>query len=124
MKNIITLGLTEGRHELPPVDGFLFPKEVDPTDLDYINKTVSDKLLSLVGIRKAPRLGMNQCSWDDVECFEGEKVLHLYVTGLTVLTAAVISYCALNGISLTLFHYNRETGYYYPQRMFGGTGNY
>ena len=124
MKNIVTLGLTEGRHELPPVDGFIFPKEVDPTDLEYINATVSEKIQSFVGIKKTPRLGLNQSSWDDVECFEGEKILHLYVTGLTVLTASVISYCALNGISLTLFHYDREAGSYYPQRLFGGTGDY
>lgn len=124
MKEIITLGLTEGRHELPPVDGFIFPKEVDPTDLEYINATVSEKIQSFVGIKKTSRLGLNQSSWDDVECFEGEKILHLYVTGLTVLTASVISYCALNGISLTLFHYDRETEDYYQQRLFGGNGNY
>ena len=46
MKEIVTLGLTEGRHELPPVDGFIFPKEVDPTDLEYINATVSEKIQS------------------------------------------------------------------------------
>lgn len=124
MKEIVTLGLTEGRHELPPVDGFIFPKEVDPTDLEYINATVSEKIQSFVGIKKTSRLGLNQSSWDDVECFEGEKILHLYVTGLTVLTASVISYCALNGISLTLFHYDRETKDYYKQRLFGGNGNY
>ena len=124
MKEIVTLGLTEGRHELPPVDGFIFPKEVDPTDLEYINATVGEKIQSFVGIKKSSRLGLNQSSWDDVECFEGEKILHLYVTGLTVLTASVISYCALNGISLTLFHYDRETEDYYKQRLFGGNGNY
>lgn len=124
MKEIVTLGLTEGRHELPPVDGFIFPKEVDPTDLEYINATVSEKIQSFVGIKKTSRLGLNQSSWEDVECFEGEKILHLYVTGLTVLTASVISYCALNGISLTLFHYDRETKDYYSQRLFGGNGNY
>lgn len=124
MKEIVTLGLTDGRHELPPVDGFIFPMEVDPTDLDYINDTVSEKLQSLVGIHKVARVGINQGSYDDVLCFEGEKQVHLYVTGLTVLTAAVINYCALNGISLTLYHYNRDTKDYYPQRMFGGYGRY
>ena len=33
MKEIVTLALTEGCHELPPVDGFIFPKEADPTNL-------------------------------------------------------------------------------------------
>ena len=120
MKEIVTLGLTEGRHDLPPVDGFIFPKEVDPTDLEYINATVSEKLISFVGIKKVPHLGINQDSYDDVACFVGKKHLHLYVTGLTVLTAAVISFCALNGISLTLLHYDREKDDYYPQRLFGG----
>ena len=40
MKEIVTLGLTEGRHELPPVDGFIFPMEVDPTEVVYISDTV------------------------------------------------------------------------------------
>lgn len=124
MKEIVTLALTEGCHELPPVDGFIFPKEADPTNLGGVNDTVSKKLQSFVGIKKSSRMGLNQSSWEDVECFEGEKILHLYVTGLTVLTASVISYCALNGISLTLFHYDRETKDYYPQRLFGGNGNY
>lgn len=119
MKEIITLGLTEGRHDLPPVDGFIFPREIDPTDLDYINNTVHEKLVEFVGIHKVPRTGLNQDSYDDVACFTGKKHLHLYVTGLTVLTAAVISFCALNGISLTLLHYDREKGDYYPQRIFG-----
>lgn len=120
MKEIVTLGLTEGRHDLPPVDGFIFPMEVDPTDLDYINNTVHEKLVEFVGIHKVPRIGINQDSYDDVACFEGKKHLHLYVTGLTILTAAVISFCALNGISLTLLHYDREKGDYYSQRLFGG----
>lgn len=80
--------------------------------------------MEYVGIKLVPRVGMNQNSYDDVPCFEGEKVLHLYVTGLTVLTASVISFCALNGISLTLLHYDREKGNYYKQRLFGGFGNY
>lgn len=120
MKEIITLGLTEGRHDLPPVDGFIFPMEVDPTDLNYINNTVHEKLVEFVGIHKVPRTGINQDSYDDVACFEGKKHLHLYVTGLTILTASVISFCALNGISLTLLHYDREKGDYYQQRLFGG----
>lgn len=125
MKEIVTLALTEGRHELPPVDGFIFPKEADPTNLGGVNDTVSKKIQSFVGIKKSSRMGLNQSSWEDVECFEGEKILHLYVTtDLTVLTASVISYCALNGISLTLFHYGRETEDYYSQRLFGGNGNY
>lgn len=49
MKEIVTLGLTEGRHDLPPVDGFIFPKEVDPTDLDYINNTVREKTYGVCG---------------------------------------------------------------------------
>ena len=76
MKEIITLGLTEGRHELPPVDGFIFPMEVDPTNLDYINNTVEEKLQSLVGIHKVARVGINQGSYDDVACFEGKKQVH------------------------------------------------
>ena len=41
--------------------------------------------------------------------------LVIYVTGLTVALVATINACLRVGISVTLMHYNRDTGSYYPQ---------
>lgn len=41
--------------------------------------------------------------------------LVLYVTGLTVALVAAINACMRVGISITLMHFNQESGDYYPQ---------
>ena len=92
---IKTLGLCEGRHELPEtVEGFVFPQEIpDPTD----TLRLSDHASRVIG----------RC----------DSVV-LYVTGLTVALGAVINHCAYEGIHLTLMHFDRNSGGYYPQYLF------
>lgn len=41
----------------------------------------------------------------------------LDIKGMFATVAEVIRYCYSNGISLTLYYYNRESGEYYPQTM-------
>jgi hypothetical protein len=89
MKNL-TLGLCKGRHEIPQVTEYIFPTIVDPTNLeDMMNRTHE---------------ALNDCLH-----------LDLYVTGLSVALATVISYCIINYIPLTLYHYNTTTNSYYQQ---------
>lgn len=45
------------------------------------------------------------------------KSLDLYVTGLTVALVAVLNACHKLGIVVTLYHYDREEGNYYPQQV-------
>lgn len=89
MKKVVAL--CEGRHEMPTgVSGAIFPHNINPLDVEGLEKTASNKLS---------------------DCTE----LALYVTGLTVALVAVINVCRQNGIKLTLMHFDRATGNYYQQ---------
>lgn len=61
---------------------------------------------------------MDSDDYTDVECLVGKNELVVYVTGLTLVTAELIKVCALNGIKLTLMHYNSVTGEYVAQGIF------
>lgn len=96
--NIITLnmGLCEGRHAIPQVtDGYIFPSEVNPTDIDALCDMACNKL----------------------SLYDNEIAINLYVTGLTVALVTVINICRSNNIKLTLYHYNRDTNDYFPQEV-------
>ena len=86
-----TLGLCEGRHEIP-VDGYIFGNELNPLDLEDMGKQVHETLC---------------------DC----HTLTLYVTGLTVALGEVVKYCYENLIDLTLMHYDRNSGEYYSQTI-------
>lgn len=89
MKKIYAL--CEGRHEMPTeVVGAIFPHNINPLDVEGLEKTASNKLAG---------------------CTE----LILYVTGLTVALVAVINVCRQNSIKLTLMHFDRAAGNYYQQ---------
>lgn len=92
MEKVKILGLCKGRHEIPGVDNYVYPTEVDPLDLD--------------GLQNAA-----------VQAVAGVESVHLYVTGLTVALVAVINACKAEGVALTLYHFNRDTGDYYPQAV-------
>lgn len=51
------------------------------------------------------------------EQLRGVFTLNLYVTGLTVALIAVLNVCREQKIKVTLYHFNRETGNYYPQEV-------
>ena len=94
MKKIKKMCLCEGRHEIPGAeDGAIFGNFLNPLDIEGMRETVSGKLA-------------------DVKC------LNLYVTGLTVALVEVINFCHATGVRLTLWHFDRETGGYYPQEVF------
>lgn len=87
------MGLCEGRHNITQVkDGYIFPSVVNPTNLDSMKELISEKLYNV---------------------YE----LNLYVTGLTVALVEVINYCHARNIKLTLYHFDRESGEYYPQEV-------
>ena len=91
-KNLVpmTMGTIKGRHPLP-VDEYVFDEDIkDIRDFDFMGDKVHEKL--------------RYCS-----------ALTLYVTGLTVVTTEICSYCSYNNIPLTLLHFDRETGEYFPQ---------
>lgn len=89
------MALCEGRHPIfEATDGAIYPMVLNPLDIEGIH-AMAEKAL------------------------QGIDVLHLYVTGLTVTLIEVINVCRKNAIDLTLYHFNRENGNYYPQKVIG-----
>lgn len=95
MTNILTIGTCSGRHEMP-VNEFIFNNAVeDVTDVESINNTVKSVL--------------------DAKLGDDKNIIHLYVTGLTVLSMAVVKYCIDNNVNLVLYHFDMTTKSYYSQ---------
>lgn len=89
----VYMSLCKGRHEIPQaIDGSIFGAEVDPLDLSGMEREAAEQL-------------------------RGVFTLNLYVTGLTVALVAVLNVGREQKIKVTLYHYNRETGDYYPQEV-------
>lgn len=87
------VALCESRHEIPQaVDGAIFGQSVDPT---------SPLKLEIEARRVIRESGVER--------------LTVYVTGLSVALGAVINACHTLGVRLTLMHYDREKGRYFPQ---------
>lgn len=85
--------LCAGRHTMPnDCQGSIFPNEINPTDLLSIQAIANDF------VRQHSTLGV-------------------YVTGLTVALVAVINACHQYGVELTLYHFDRNTSTYYPQKV-------
>lgn len=101
----LEIALCEGRHEMP-VKRAIFSSTINPLDTKELEKIASKKLYELQKENK-----------------EFDSPVYVYVTGITVACVAVIQACVMDGISLTLMHYNKETGEYYPQEFhFWGLG--
>lgn len=113
----VTVGLIKGRHAMP-VKEYIFDSTESIFDYDSMNTTIMSFLEENVGIRKTYGTGINQADYTDCEVFLGQKDLVVYVTGLTAVTAQLISCCARNGVSLTLMHYDMQSGEYIPQVIF------
>ena len=101
MERIINIALCEARHAMPEcVTGAIYPNTVDPLDI--------------AGITETADAFMREHSGDDV---------NVYVTGLTVCTIAVVKAAMMRLAldkpcpTLTLWHYDRATGDYYPQSI-------
>lgn len=113
----VVVGLCAARHPMP-VTEYIYPESVDPTDFDGMEKVAEEFILQHVGLTVTERQALDQRYGEDVSCWSGKRTLVVYVTGLTAAAAAVIKVCALNGVSLTLMHYNRASGEYLPQQIF------
>ena len=97
MENKISLGLCQGRHSIPQVQNYIFSQEVNPLDVDGLTRQA---VITLFELKK-----------------QGITAINLYVTGLTVALVAVINAAITHGITLILWHFDRETGSYYPQEL-------
>lgn len=106
----IKMGTIKGRHPLP-VDGYIIDAVENPSDIDGIQHAVRTKMCNIFDNHISTKCGI---------CYKSDIGLDLYVTGLTSVTAEIIAECAVNGIPLTLYHYNTQNGGYVPQVIFKG----
>lgn len=88
-------GLVQGRHEISEVKDYIFTNTLDPADI--------------MGIRSLAKKSLEFL-------YKGDS-LTVYVTGLTVALVEVINICHSKGVRLTLMHFDRETGTYFPQEV-------
>lgn len=128
MENKLYMALCEGRHAIPDaVDGAIFPATIeDVTDVRGLEVAAEAAIAqaALAHYRAGETDYMPTALYANVVERRGRFPqvdvapsidLVLYVTGLSVALVAVINACMRVGISLTLMHFNRETGDYYPQ---------
>lgn len=87
-----TMVLCAARHEMPENDGAIFGTEVNPLDISTLDRIAEERV-------------------------EGLSELTLYITGLSVALVAVINACHKYNVVLTLMHYDRSSGCYYPQKV-------
>ena len=113
----IKVGLIKGRHEMP-VDSYIFDEINDVLDFNNMNKQIVNFINNNINVYSVYGCGINQIGYEDVEILTSDTRLIVYITGLTSVTAELIKVCALKGISLTLMHYDRDTGDYLPQVIF------
>ena len=92
-----TFGLCAGRHDLPVTD-FIF------ADGDITFPINSTALLDKVATK------LNFVNF-------GDK-LDVYVTGLAPATVAVIKFCSIKGIKLTLKHFDRDSNSFIDDVVF------
>ena len=113
-----TMVLCAGRHEMPANDGAIFPGEINPLDVAGLEVQARKRLLEMFP-NEVMRLSAipGQVEYTDVlTMYRGE--LRLYVTGLSVALVAVLNACRWMGVDLTLLHFDRASGEYYPQKVY------
>lgn len=91
-------GLCEGRHEINGVTEYIFGNTIaDPTDTEGLKR---EALAFFVdnGVKST-------------------ESINIYVTGLTVALIAAINAAKGIGASVTLYHFDRETGNYFEQSV-------
>lgn len=93
------LGLIKGRHEIPQVEGrYIFIEDLNPTDV----KEAEGKAYSVFA---------------GIKAVYPDSHIDLYVTGLTMALIAVLNAARKHGMTVTLYHFDRETGQYFPQEV-------
>ena len=113
----IKVGLIQGRHTMP-VSTYIFDEISNVLDFQGMREHIINFINNNINVYAVCGCGINQIGYEDVEVLTSDTRLVVYVTGLTAVTAELISVCATKGIKLTLMHYDRESSDYLPQVIF------
>ena len=118
-KNILNLCLCQGRHEIPDAtDGSIFPQEVNPLDVSHLEFEAFNVVWNKCyqhGYTK-----VEDSDWDEdgaTPLAIANVHINLYVTGLTVALIAFLNAMKMEDVTITLYHFDRETGEYYTQEV-------
>lgn len=94
------IGVCKGRHDIPAVTcGYVFPHEI-PAEMLVNPLALEEEALSKLN-----------------SLLSGNTNVNIYVSGLTVAVMATVNACKALGVKVTLMHFNRENGEYYPQEI-------
>ncbi len=125
-KEVVKLGLVAGRHPLP-VDSYIVSEELtseltqllENGDYNGITHLVYRRMKALLESHIVVGYGhaLNQRDYTDVMLYESDVKVELYITGLTSVALAALSWCAMNGVEVTAMNYDRESGQYLPQSL-------
>ena len=108
----LEMALCAGRHEIEVKDGYIFETIKDVTNI----KALEQKAFAMLWGAAYRNKYTTPSEEDGDQLYIADGVsLDLYVTGLTVALIAVLNVCREEGIDVTLWHYNRDSGKYYPQ---------
>ena len=126
MNKTLNLALCQGRHDIPQaIDGAIFGSVIENmTDTNCLESTAFHHIWNAAYDHyKNGESGYLRTSpdWDgcDMEPLMLCPDLHIniYVTGLTVALIASLNAMRKEGISVTLYHYDRDTDSYFPQEV-------
>lgn len=125
MCKVLNLALCKGRHEIPDAtDGAIFSVIQNVTDTEALERHAFTGLWNAAFKRwKAGESGFLRTDpeWDESDAeplmFVRGLKINLYVTGLTVALIAALNVCRAKGLSVTLWHYNKDTDDYFPQEV-------
>lgn len=126
----LSLELCKGRHDIAEaVDGAIFPTEIkDVTDTENLERKAFNGIWNAAfkhfasgeaGYAYTPYV--DDSTGDEtymvpVKMKKGLEV-NIYATGLTVALIAALNVCKEEGLEAVVWHYNKETGNYFPQRV-------
>jgi hypothetical protein len=105
----VRVGLCAGRHEIvdksvhAKIEDFVFPNAIEnPLDFYHMEKVSKEWIAT---------------TKKEVDTKFSHLEIYLYVTGLTPALTSFLNAANEDGLSVTLMHFNRETGIYHAQEM-------
>ena len=126
MENIKTIkvGLCQGRHNIPDVQGYVFGQFLAPellTNSQGLEQAAEGALWDLLTEHDSfchacgVKVSHDWCEHESPRV--GDFKVALYATGLTVALLAAINAIKKLGGQITVMHYDRESGDYFPQEV-------
>lgn len=122
----LNLALCQGRHDIPQaIDGAIFGSVIE--NMTDTNRLESSAFLHIWNIaydhykNGEPGYLRTSPNWDGYDMKPlvlcPDLHINIYVTGLTVALIAALNAMRKEGISVTLYHYDRDTDSYFPQEV-------